>query len=56
MSKKTIAANLAQQKSMLAQKYHRMAANSNSRPAAVRFLRQAARYERQAHTALLQSK
>jgi hypothetical protein len=56
MTKKAVAANLARQKTMLAEKYFRMAYNSNSRPAAVRFLRQAARYQRQAATATLKAK
>lgn len=56
MTKQSIAANLAAQKTRLAEKYEHKALISNSRPNKVRFARQAARYRRQAETAALQAK
>jgi hypothetical protein len=56
MTKQTVAANLAVQKTRLAKKYEHKALISNSRPNKVRFARQAARYRRQAETATLLSK
>lgn len=48
MSKLTIAANIAQQKTMLAEKYDRLAKSICSKPRRTRYQRQAATYRRQA--------
>ncbi|HWC90594.1 MAG TPA: hypothetical protein VG433_13090 [Pirellulales bacterium] len=48
MSKLTVAANIAQQKTMLAEKYDRLAASISSKPRRKRYQRQAAIYRRQA--------
>ena len=48
MSQKTIAENLAQQKTMLADKYDRLIKSISSKPRRVRDTRQAAKFRRQA--------
>lgn len=55
MTKQTVAENLAQQKTRLAEKYERMVLASNSIPRKAKLIRQAARYRRQAATAQLQA-
>jgi hypothetical protein len=48
MTKQAIAANLAQQKTMLAEKYDRLLKTISSKPRRVRYTRQAAKFRRQA--------
>ncbi len=48
MSKLTIAANIAAQKTMLAEKYERLVKSISSKPRRRRYQRQAATYRRQA--------
>ena len=48
MSKKTMAANLAQQKTMLAEKYDRLIKSISSKPRRQRYMREAAKFRRQA--------
>ena len=55
MTKKSVAENLAQQKTRLAEKYERLVLASNSIPRKAKLVRQAARYRRQAATASLQA-
>jgi hypothetical protein len=48
MTKKAAAANLANQKTMLAEKYDRLIKSISSKPRRERYTRQAATYRRQA--------
>ena len=48
MTKQAIAKNLAEQKTMLAEKYDRLLKTISSKPRRVRYTRQAAKFRRQA--------
>ena len=48
MSKQTMAANLAAQKTMLAEKYDRLIKSIKSKPRKQRYMREAAKFRRQA--------